>query len=189
MHEAIAKGKLKRLTFGFFLGDPRVKVTWRSLEMDWTLFGLVPMLFGGAPADSPRALLDSIYQPLQNGQEINLEQHYSAHLQDLVAYNLSANVVDAKGARIDPQAPEIVAFNPFLNGAEGHVDGLAVSEPVVQGHSAVALVSFESKGEPTILTISMRYEGEWKINDVASVGSGESWLYSWLLQFDPFNQQ
>ena len=72
--------------------------------MDWSLFGLVPMIFGGAPADTPRALLDSIYQPLQSGAQVNLEEHYTDHLQELVAYNLEANVVDASGARIDPGA-------------------------------------------------------------------------------------
>ena len=157
--------------------------------MDWTLFGLVPMIFGGAPADSPRALLDLIYQPLQSGQQINLEEHYSAHLQDLVANNLQLNAVDAAGKPIDPGAPAVVDFNPFLNGLDTTVNNLAVSEPVIQGETAVALVSFESAGQPTILTISMVHDGAWKIDDVASVGAGEKWLYSWLLQYDPYNQQ
>lgn len=157
--------------------------------MDLTFFGLVPMLFGGAPADSPRALLDSIYQPLVSGQQINLEEHYSANLQALVANNLELNAVDAAGAAIDPGAPGIVEFNPFLNGTEISLDHLAVSEPVIQGDAAVALVSFETAGQPTILTVSMVRDGEWKIDDVASVGAGEKWLYSWLLQFDPYGQQ
>lgn len=157
--------------------------------MDWSLFGLVPMIFGGAPADTPRALLDAIYQPLQSGQQINLEEHYSGHLQELVAYNLEANVVDASGARIDPAAPQIVAFNPFLNGPETPVDALFVSEPIVQGDTAVALVSFERAGQPTVLTVSMVRDDVWKVDDVASVGAGEKWLYSWLLQYDPFDQQ
>ncbi|HEY8577890.1 MAG TPA: hypothetical protein VIL88_16305 [Devosia sp.] len=157
--------------------------------MDLTFFGLVPMIFGGAPADSPRALLDSIYQPLQSGEQINLEEHYSSHLQALVASNIEANVVDRSGEAIDPTAPDIVTFNPFLNGTEAKLDNLAVTEPVIQGETAVALVSFERAGEPTTLTVSMVDEGEWKVDDVASVGSGEKWLYSWLLQYDPYNQQ
>ncbi len=157
--------------------------------MDWNVFGLLPMLFGGAPADSPRALLDSIYQPLQAGQQINLEEHYSAHLQDLVVYNLQSNIEDRRGIKIDPQAPGIVEFNPFLNGSDAPVANLAVSEPVVQGDTAVALVSFDSSGVSTILTISMVNDGDWKIDDIASLGGGENWLYSWLLQFDPYDQQ
>lgn len=157
--------------------------------MDLTFFGLVPMIFGGAPADTPRALLDSIYQPLQAGEQINLEEHYSQHLQDLVANNIEVNAVDGSGAPIDPTAPDIVTFNPFLNGTGAHLDNLAVSEPVVQDNTAVALVSFARAGEPTILTVSMVNDGEWKIDDDASVGSGEKWLYSWLLQYDPYNQQ
>lgn len=157
--------------------------------MDWSLFGLVPMIFGGAPADTPRALLDAIYQPLQSGAQVNLEEHYTDHLQQLVAYNLEANVVDASGARIDPGAPQIVAFNPFLNGPETPVDALFVSEPIVQGDTAVALVSFERAGQPTVLTVSMQRDEVWKVDDVASVGAGKKWLYSWLLQYDPFDQQ
>ncbi len=157
--------------------------------MDWNIFGLLPMIFGGAPADSPRALLDTIYQPLQAGQEINLEEHYSAHLQDLVVYNLQSNIEDRSGVKIDPQAPGIVEFNPFLNGSDAPVANLAVSEPVVQGDAAVALVSFNSSGVSTILTISMVNDGDWKVDDIASLGGGENWLYSWLLQFDPYDQQ
>lgn len=157
--------------------------------MDWNIFGLLPMIFGGAPADSPRALLDTIYQPLQAGQEINLEEHYSAHLQDLVVYNLQANIEDRSGIKIDPQAPDIVEFNPFLNGNDAPVANLAVSEPVIQGDTAVAMVSFDSSGVSTILTISMVNDGDWKIDDIASLGGGENWLYSWLLQFDPYDQQ
>jgi hypothetical protein len=157
--------------------------------MDLTFFGLLPMLFGGAPADSPRALLDSIYQPLQSGEQINLEEYYSTHLQLLVANNLQANVVDTAGAPIDPGAPAIVEFNPFLNGTESKLDDLLVTEPVVLGDNAVAFVSFATQGEPTVLSVSMVNDGEWKIDDVASVGAGEKWLYSWLLQYDPYNQQ
>ncbi len=157
--------------------------------MDWNIFGLLPMIFGGAPVDSPRALLDAIYQPLQAGQQINLEEHYSAHLQDLVVYNLQSNIEDRSGIKIDPQAPDIVDFNPFLNGNDAPVANLAVSEPVIQGDTAVAMVSFDSSGVSTILTISMVNDGDWKIDDIASLGGGENWLYSWLLQFDPYDQQ
>jgi hypothetical protein len=157
--------------------------------MDWTVLGLVPMLFGGAPADTPRALLDEIYQPLQGGQQINLEEHYSDHLQQLVANNLELNAVDVTGAAIDPGAPGIVEFNPFLNGTDARLANLSVTEPVVQGQSAVALVSFQTASVPTTLSISMINDGAWKIDDVASVGAGEKWLYSWLLQYDPFDQK
>jgi len=157
--------------------------------MDWNIFGLLPSICGGAPADAPRSLLDTIYQPLQAGQEINLEEHYSAHLQDLVVYNLQSNIEDRSGVKIDPQAPGIVEFNPFLNGSDAPVANLAVSEPVVQGDAAVALVSFNSSGVSTILTISMVNDGDWKVDDIASLGGGENWLYSWLLQFDPYDQQ
>ena len=157
--------------------------------MDLTFFGLLPMLFGGAPADSPRALLDTIYEPLIAGEQVNLEEHYSDRLQMLVSNNLALNAVEQTGTAIDPEAPAIVEFNPFLNGTDTNLSNLSVTEPVVQGQTAVALVSFGTNSVTTILTISMINDSEWKIDDIASVGSGEKWLYSWLLQYDPFNQQ
>jgi len=159
--------------------------------MDWTLFGLVPMIFGSAPvADTPRGLLEEIYKPLLAGEHEDIEKHFSPHLQSLVVANLQANAVDGKGTRIDPAAPDFGAFNPFINGETGTLENLAVSEPVIQDGTAVAMVSFTNASKPTVLTISMvQDEGAWKIDDVASVGAGEKWLYSWLLQYDPFGQQ
>jgi len=157
--------------------------------MDFTLFGLVPMIFG-APADSPRGLLDQVYQPLMAGQYQNLEEYYSPRLRELVSENLQANVLDPKGQPLDPEAPGIVSFNPFLNGDNSAVSDLKVTDPLIQGDTAVALVSFQDVSQPTTLSISMvRAEGEWKVDDIAAVGPGEKWLYSWLLKYDPFSQQ
>lgn len=158
--------------------------------MDFTFFGLVPMLFGGAPADTPRALLDSIYQPLMAGEQQNIEAHYSDHLQELVVANLELNVLDGSGRPMDPGAPAVVEFNPFLNGYDAALQHLTVTEPVLSGNAAVALVGFDNADGASILSVSMIHEnGEWKIDDIASVGAGEKWLYSWLLQYDPFDQQ
>lgn len=158
--------------------------------MDLSLFGLVPMLFGGAPADTPRALLDSIYQPLMAGEQQNIEAHYSAHLQELVAANLELNVLDGSGSPVDPGAPGIVEFNPFLNGYDTGLTHLQVSEPILSGDTAVTLVGFDNAEGASILSVSMiREDDGWKIDDIASVGAGEKWLYSWLLQYDPFAQQ
>ena len=159
--------------------------------MDFTWLGMVPMIFGaGAASDTPRALLDQIYQPLMAGQYQNLEEFYSPRLQELTADNLEANVVDASGQPIDPQAPEIVSFNPFLNGENALVQDLQVTEPITRNGTAVALVSFVNANQPTVLSISMvELEGQWKVDDIAAVGAGEKWLYSWLLQYDPFGMR
>ena len=158
--------------------------------MDFSLFGLVPMIFGGVPADTPRALLDSIYQPLVAGQYETIEEHYSDRLQELVAANIALNVRDTSGMPIDPDAAPIVEFNPFLNGYDTALEHLQVTEPIISDDTAVSLVSFDKAGSSTVLSVSMVREADaWKVDDIASVGEGEKWLYSWLLQFDPFSQQ
>lgn len=158
--------------------------------MDLSLFGLVPLLFGGGTADTPRTVLDAIYQPLLVGEAANLEQHYSDRLQGLVATNLALNVVDVSGRQVDPEAPGIVAFNPFLNGTDAMLQHLEIGEPVIKGETAVSLVSFERAEGPSLLSVSLVHEPDgWKVDDVASLGGQEKWLYSWLLQYDPFSQQ
>ncbi|MDB5623941.1 MAG: hypothetical protein JWR39_2504 [Devosia sp.] len=159
--------------------------------MDFTWLGMVPMIFGaGAASDTPRALLDQIYQPLLAGQYHNLEEFYSPRLQELTAHNLEANVVDVSGQPVDPEAPAIVSFNPFLNGETADVKDLQVTEPITRDGTAVALVSFVNAGQPAVLSISMvELQGEWKVDDIAAVGAGEKWLYSWLLQYDPFSMR
>jgi hypothetical protein len=32
-------------------------------------------------------------------------------------------------------------------------------------------------------------QSEWKVDDIASVGEGEKWLYSWLLKYNSLRQQ
>lgn len=158
--------------------------------MDLYLFGLIPLLFGGGTTDTPRALLDAIYQPMLLGESQNVEQYYSERLQGLVANNLQLNVVDVSGVRVDPEAPGIVAFNPFLNGTDAAVQNVEIGEPVVKGETAVSLVSFERAEGASLISVSMVHQADgWKVDDVASLGQSEKWLYSWLLQFDPFGQQ
>ncbi len=158
--------------------------------MDLSLFGLIPLLFGGGTTDTPRGLLDAIYEPLLAGEAQNVEQFYSNRLQDLVATNLQLNVVDVSGVRVDPEAPGIVAFNPFVNGTDAAVQHLEIGEPVIKGETAVSLVSFERAEGASLISVSMVHEPDgWKVDDVASLGQSEKWLYSWLLQFDPFSQQ
>jgi hypothetical protein len=158
--------------------------------MDVTLFGLLPMLFGGTAADSPQALLNDIYLPSKAGQLENVKEHYSSRLRELVSSNLEQNIVDRSGQAIDPGAPGIVEFNPFLNGDDADLQGLTVTTPIIIDDAAVALVSFTTVDGSSVLSISMvRADEEWKVDDIASVGGGEKWLYSWLLRYDPFSQQ
>jgi hypothetical protein len=49
-------------------------------------------------------------------------------------------------------------------------------------------VSFHNFDQASLLSLSLTQESDgWKVDDVASLGQGEHWLLSWLLQYDPFS--
>jgi len=161
--------------------------------MDLTLWGLVPMLLGGTvqPYDNPKALLAAIYAPTTGAEEqLQVEQFYSTRLKGLVADNLSRTVVDQKGEAIDPDAPDVLTFNPFLDGNETALSNLAIGEPTTLGDRAVTTVTFVHNKQPALLSIAMVKEADgWHVDDVASLGAENQWLLSWLLQYDPFSEQ
>ena len=161
--------------------------------MDLSLWGLVPMMLGGTvqPYDNPKALVAAIYAPAaQADEQPDIEQFYSARLKGLVAENLSRTVVDQKGQRIDPDAPPILDFNPFLDGNETVLNNLSIGEPTTMGDRAVATVTFVHDKQPALLSIAMVKEADgWHVDDVASLGAENQWLLSWLLQYDPFSEQ
>ena len=65
---------------------------------------------------------------------------------------------------------------------------LSIGEPVVMGDTATVTVSFHNFDQPTLLSLSLVKEaGGWKVDDVASLGGGQHWLLSWVLQYDPFS--
>ena len=70
--------------------------------------------------DNPKALVEAIYQPYSVGEKHadGLEKFYSARLKDLYAANVERQGVDQKGAAVDPDAPDMLAFDPFIEGAE-----------------------------------------------------------------------
>ena len=88
---------------------------------------------GAASAyDNPKALVEAIYQPYSAGQKHQggLEQFYSTRLKDLYAANLERQTVDQKGAAVDPDAPDMLAFDPFIEGQNSLLLDLVIGEPV-----------------------------------------------------------
>ena len=64
---------------------------------------------------------------------------------------------------------------------------LVVGAPVVNAGKAMVTVSFGNFDHASLLALSLVQEaGGWKVDDIASLGEGENWLLSWLLQYDPF---
>jgi hypothetical protein len=48
-------------------------------------------------------------------------------------------------------------------------------------------VSFGNFDDISLLSLALVKEADgWKVDDIASLGEGENWLLSWLLQYDPF---
>ncbi|WP_417310873.1 hypothetical protein [Devosia sp.] len=148
-------------------------------------------LAGPAAAyDDPKALIEAIYAPYQAGQRHTegVEQFYSSHLRGLLAGNLERHTASPDGAPLDPNAPSMLDFNPFIEGDNALLLDLNIGEPIVTGEKAMVPVTFHNFDHTSLLAISAVREADgWKIDDIAAMGQGENWLLSWLLQYDPFS--
>jgi hypothetical protein len=147
--------------------------------------------FAGAATayDTPRALAEAIYQPYTAGKkhEAGLERFYSARLKNLYDANLTRQSVDTQGAAVDPDAPDMLVFDPFIEGQNSLLLDLVIGEPMVNGDSAVVTVTFHNFDHRSIISIAMvREQDGWTVDDVASLTGSQNWLLSWLLQYDPF---
>jgi hypothetical protein len=62
-----------------------------------------------------------------------------------------------------------------------------VGEPAYAAGKALVSVNVVNFGKPDEFGILLVKEADgWKVDDVASLGSDQNWLLSWLLQYDPF---
>ncbi len=158
----------------------------------------IALALGAAPAfafDDPKALVAAIYAPYQTPGAAAAQdpaQYYSERLKGLVSAHAAKAtedvLTDPEGSskNTGPVAPGLT-FNPFIDAQHSLLMDLAVGEPVVIGDKAMASVSFHNFDQATLLSLSLVKDPDgWKIDDVASLGQGEHWLLSWLLQYDPF---
>lgn len=145
--------------------------------------------------DDPKALVTAIYAPYQTpGQaaEQDPAQYYSERLKGLVSGQAAKA---AQAASSNPDAGEntgdpapALSFNPFIAAQHSLLMDLAIAEPIVMGDKAMVAVSFHNFDQASLLSLSLTKEADgWKVDDVASLGQGEHWLLSWLLQYDPFS--
>lgn len=145
-----------------------------------------------AAYDTPRALIEAVYEPYRSGlpQPEGVEPFYSERLQALLADNIESHSVGVDGAPVDPNAPSMLDFNPFIEGDNALLLDLVIGEPMVTGDRAMVPVSFHNFDHTSLLAISTVREADgWKVDDIASMGQDENWLLSWLLQYDPFGLQ
>lgn len=161
-----------------------------------SLFLAIALALASAPAvafDNPKDLVAAIYAPYQTpgAAEQDPAQYYSERLKGLVSgHAASATDKLLSSAPTDqdtgPVAPAL-SFNPFINAQHALLMDLAVAEPVVVADKAMVSVSFHNFDQATLLSLSLIKDADgWKVDDVASLGAGEHWLLSWLLQYDPF---
>ena len=143
--------------------------------------------------DDPKALVTAIYAPYQTPGAAAAQdpaQYYSERLKGLVSAHAAKATEDVltnpDGDKAGPVAPGLT-FNPFIDAQHSLLMDLSVGEPVVIGDKAMASVSFHNFDQATLLSLSLVKDPDgWKVDDVASLGQGEHWLLSWLLQYDPF---
>lgn len=131
--------------------------------------------------DNPRSLVDAIYAPyttLGAARDQDPAQYYSERLRGLVSANAAAQG--------DNPAP-ILDFNPFIGAKEAMLRDLTIGEPILNADKAMVTVSFHNFAHASLLALSLVRDADgWKVDDIASLGEGENWLLSWLLQYDPF---
>lgn len=134
--------------------------------------------------DNPKALVEAIYSPYQNGSKpTDLDQYYSQGLLSLFEQAAAQHAAEQGGGK---DSGLIRNFNPFISGENALLFDLTISEPQTIGEHSVVAVSYNNFDHPTLLSVSLINEtGSWKVDDVASMGKDSHWLLSWLLQYDP----
>ena len=128
--------------------------------------------------ETPRALLESAFAPYQTGNfPTEWDWNYSAQLKALFAAD--------RERYADDEVPT-VNFDPLVNAQDIEVTEVVISEPVVQGNTAVGVVTFLNYGEPGISVIAMVKEGDaWRIDDIATMTGEYRFLLSELLRLGP----
>ena len=141
--------------------------------------------------DDPKALVTAIYAPYLSGQQQqdDLNPFYSARLKQLFAEHAGqATASQMMASAGQAEAAAGIGFNPFIDADNALLLDLVIGEPAIIGEQALLTVSFHNFDHPSLLTLSMVREADgWKVDDVSSMGAGEHWMLSWLLQYDPWN--
>jgi hypothetical protein len=143
------------------------------------VFALLLFLPAAAAAqETPRALLESAFAPYQTGNfPTEWDWNYSERLKALFAADRSRYA--------DDEVPT-VNFDPLIDAQDIEVTDVVIAEPVVQGDTAVGVVTFLNYGEPGITVVAMVKEGDvWRIDDIAIMRGEYRYLLSELLRRGP----
>jgi hypothetical protein len=152
------------------------------MKLGWAGLALAFAISSPAWAyDDPKSLVDAIYAPyttLGAARDQDPAQYYSERLRGLVSTN---------AAGVGEDAAPILGFNPFIGAQQALLRDLVIGPPVINENKALVTVSFGNFDHSSLLVLSLVQDADgWKVDDIASLGEGENWLLSWLLQYDPF---
>ena len=152
---------------------------------------IITMLGLASPAaayEQPRALLEAIYAGYEAGKRPSHGAEFlSERLRGLYRLSDERQAALLTGEVANATSRDLAGFDPFIEGENALLLDLTIGEPVVRNDRALATVSFHNFDHTSLLSISMVREPDgWKVDDIASLGSEENWLLSWLLQYDPF---
>jgi hypothetical protein len=164
------------------------------MRVIWGALLAIMALAGSARAatfDDPKALLAALYDPYTHGQKPdNLPGYYSDGLKMMFAKHIQqAELSNGIAAAPDLKAAAEPDFDPFVDGKRYLLFDLVISDPVVSGDHALVNVSYKNFDHPSVISVSLVKGAEgWKVDDVASMGTDQHWMLSWLLTYDPLGQ-
>jgi hypothetical protein len=131
------------------------------------LLALALLLAGAFPAlafDTPRALLEALYTPYSQGEDFDWStwdesQFRSKHLNAL--FEKDAREADGGIGRLD--------FDPYIDGQDYQITGLAIGDAEIKGAKATVEVTFKNFDLAEDLTFRLVKEADgWKVDDVIS---------------------
>ena len=149
---------------------------------------LLPMAAGQAAEafSDPKALVTAIFDDYGPGRTAgDPTAYYSPRLKAIFDQAVENKVFTDDNAMKGEQFTPAAVFNPFLPDASALLFDLAIGEPTTLDDRSVVNVSYHNFDQPRLLSIAMvRENGNWLVDDVASLGKEDHWLLSWALTYD-----
>lgn len=135
----------------------------------------------------PKALVTAIYDDYQPGKLAgDPTVFYSTRLKGIFEQSVENKVFASDAAMTGSEFKPEPVFNPFLPDVSALLFDVVIGEPAIIDDRAVINVSYHNFDQPRLVTIAMvREDGNWKVDDVASLGREDHWLLSWALTYDP----
>lgn len=151
-----------------------------------TAVAVAPVMAAPTYSD-PKALVTAIYEDYQPGKLAgDPTVYYSIRLKSIFEQSIENEVFASDAAMTGGEFKSTPVFNPFLPDVSALLFDVVIGEPAIVDDRAVVNVSYHNFDQPRLVAIAMvREDGNWKVDDVASLGREDHWLLSWALTYDP----